>query len=78
MSADERVRSWTEPDRPQVTPATRIASLLASGTEFACALGLGDRLVGISHECDYPPEVLDRPRLSQPRFDPTGLTSGRH
>lgn len=76
MSADERVRSWTEPDRPQVTPAIRIASLLASGTEIACALGLGDRLVGISHECDYPPEVLDRPRLSRPRFDPTRLTSG--
>ncbi|MFQ5703758.1 MAG: cobalamin-binding protein [Gemmatimonadales bacterium] len=54
----------------------RIASLLASGTEIVCALGLGDRLVGISHECDYPPEVLDRPRLSAPRFDVTGLASG--
>ncbi|MFO7262049.1 MAG: cobalamin-binding protein [bacterium] len=55
---------------------TRIASLLASGTEIVCALGLLDRLVAISHECDYPPEALDRPRVSRPRFDPSGLTSG--
>jgi iron complex transport system substrate-binding protein len=54
----------------------RIASLLASATEIVVALGLEDRLVAISHECDYPPRVLDRPRLSRPRFDPTGLTSG--
>lgn len=55
----------------------RIASLLASATEIVCALGLGDRLVGISHECDYPPEALSKPRLSRPRFDPSGLASGR-
>ncbi len=54
----------------------RIASLLASGTEITCALGLGDDLVGISHECDYPPEILNRPCLSAPRFDSTGLSSG--
>jgi iron complex transport system substrate-binding protein len=54
----------------------RIASLLASGTEIAWALGLGDDIVAISHECDYPPGVLDRPRVTRPRFDPTGLNSG--
>lgn len=54
----------------------RIASFLASATEIVVALGLEDRLVAISHECDYPPRVLDRPRLSRPRFDPEGLTSG--
>ncbi len=59
-----------------MTPAVRIASLLASATEIVCALGLGDRLVGISHECDYPPEALAKPRLSRARFDPTDLTSG--
>lgn len=53
----------------------RIASLLASATEITAALGLDDRLVAISHECDYPPRVLDRPRISRPRFDPTGLES---
>jgi iron complex transport system substrate-binding protein len=56
-----------------VTP--RIASFLASGTEIAVALGLQESVVAISHECDWPPEVLDRPRLSKPRFDPAGLTS---
>ncbi len=53
----------------------RIASLLASATEIVCALDLDDRLVAISHECDYPPRVLDRPRVSRPRFDPAGLDS---
>ena len=33
----------------------RICSLLPSSTEIVFALGLGDRLVGITHECDYPP-----------------------
>ena len=56
--------------------AERIVSLLASGTEIADALGLGDRVVGISHECDFPPALLDRPRVSRPRFDPDGLSSG--
>lgn len=54
----------------------RIASLLASATEIVVALGLDDRLVAISHECDFPPHVLHRPRLSRVRFDPDGLDSG--
>lgn len=54
----------------------RIVSLLASGTEIVAALGLEDRLVGISHECDHPRALLDRPRVSRPRFDPEGLDSG--
>lgn len=48
----------------------RIASLLAAGTEIVCAMGLADRLVAISHECDYPPEVLDRPRVTRLTLDP--------
>ncbi|WP_428276153.1 cobalamin-binding protein [Candidatus Palauibacter sp.] len=60
-----------------MTPATpRIVSLLASGTEIVDALGLGECLVGISHECDHPPHLLDRPRVSRPRFDPEALSSG--
>ncbi len=54
----------------------RIVSLLASATEIVCALGLEDSLVGISHECDWPHRVLDRPRVSRTRFDPEELTSG--
>jgi iron complex transport system substrate-binding protein len=53
----------------------RIVSMLASATEAVYALGLGDRLVAISHECDYPPEALHLPRASRSRFDPSGLTS---
>ena len=40
--------------------AQRIVSFLPSATEMACALGLGDRLFGITHECDYPPEVKNK------------------
>jgi len=40
--------------------AQRIVSFLPSATEMACALGLGDRLMGITHECDYPPEVKSK------------------
>jgi iron complex transport system substrate-binding protein len=54
----------------------RIVSMLSSATEILYELGLGDRLVGISHECDYPPEALSLPRTSRSRFDPTGLKSG--
>lgn len=54
----------------------RIVSLLASATEIVVALGLEDCLVGISHECDFPARILDRPRVSRPRFDPEGLDSG--
>jgi iron complex transport system substrate-binding protein len=50
----------------------RIVSLLSSGTELVCALGLGDRLVGRSHECDHPAWVTLLPPVSQPTFDVTG------
>lgn len=42
----------------------RIVSLLPSATEIVCALGLTESLVGISHDCDYPPEIRSRPALS--------------
>ncbi|HEX6368875.1 MAG TPA: ABC transporter substrate-binding protein [Longimicrobium sp.] len=54
----------------------RIASMLSSATEIVYALGLQNHLVGISHECDHPPQALRLPRLSRSRFDPAGLTSG--
>lgn len=54
----------------------RLVSMLASATEIVYALRLEDHLVGISHECDYPPDALRHPRVSAPRFDPSGLDSG--
>lgn len=47
----------------------RIASLLASGTEIIDRLGLGERLVAISHECDYPPRLMNRPRVTHAMID---------
>lgn len=48
----------------------RIASLLPSLTETACALGLREALVGRSHECDFPPGVEALPALTEPKLDP--------
>ena len=41
----------------------RIVSFLPSATELAFSLGLGDDVVGVSHECDYPPEAATRPSV---------------
>lgn len=45
-------------------PARRIVSLLPSSTEIVYALGLGERLVGVTHECDFPPAARELPRLT--------------
>ena len=42
-----------------------IASLVPSATEALFALGLGERVVGVTHECDFPPEAASRPRLTR-------------
>src|SRR6266550_9216104 len=47
----------------------RIISLLASATEMVAALGCLDQMVGRSHECDYPPEVLALPMVSTVQID---------
>jgi iron complex transport system substrate-binding protein len=43
----------------------RIISLLPSATEIVAALGVADRLVGISHECDHPREIANLPRVTR-------------
>jgi iron complex transport system substrate-binding protein len=48
----------------------RIVSLLPSATEILYALGLGDSVVGVTHECDYPAEASLKPALIKPRIDP--------
>ncbi|MEO5955920.1 MAG: cobalamin-binding protein [Nitrospiraceae bacterium] len=53
----------------------RICSLLPSATEVIAALGLSEELVGISHECDYPPSVRNVPIMVEPMIPPHGLAS---
>jgi len=53
----------------------RIASLLPSATEIVAALGLAEQIVGVSHECDYPPEIVGRPVLTEPKLDPRGTSA---
>jgi len=55
-------------------PPTRVVSLIASSTEMVCALGCQSRLVGRSHECDYPPSVRGLPAVTRPRFSTEGLS----
>jgi iron complex transport system substrate-binding protein len=51
----------------------RICSLLPSATEILFALGLGDSVVSVTHECDFPPEAAKKPPLIRPRVDPQAL-----
>jgi iron complex transport system substrate-binding protein len=58
-------------------PARRIVSLLPSATEIVCALGLEDRLVAVTHECDFPADaVAGLPRVTANRLSPEVTRSG--
>ena len=52
----------------------RIVSLLPSATEIVYALGLDDDLVGVTHECNWPPAVLGKPQVSMSLL-PAGATA---
>jgi iron complex transport system substrate-binding protein len=52
----------------------RIASLVPSATEMLYALGLGDSVVAVTHECDYPPEASSLPHLTKTVLAP-GLSA---
>jgi iron complex transport system substrate-binding protein len=53
----------------------RVCSLLPSATEIVALLGLADCLVGVSEECDWPPEVRGLPVVTASRVDAAGLSS---
>ena len=54
----------------------KICSLLPGATEIVFALGLGDELTGVTHECDYPPEAQAKPVVVHSNIDPKRMTSG--
>jgi iron complex transport system substrate-binding protein len=54
----------------------RVCSLLPSATEIVGRLGLADCLVGVSAECNWPPEVRQLPVVTSARVDSRSLTSG--
>lgn len=53
----------------------RICSFLPSTTEILYALGLGESVTGVTHECDYPPEALEKKRVIMSFIDPEKLSS---
>lgn len=53
----------------------RIVSLVPHATELLFALGLGDSVVGVTHECDYPPEAAGRTPVTRDLL-PAGLSAG--
>lgn len=53
----------------------RIASLVPSATEMLFALGLGESVVGVTHECDWPPAAAELPHLTATVL-PAGLSAG--
>ncbi|HEX8495186.1 MAG TPA: cobalamin-binding protein [Pyrinomonadaceae bacterium] len=58
-----------------IEQSPRIVSLLPSATEIVCALKLTENLVGITHECDYPPEVVGKPVLTASRISHETMSS---
>src|SRR3954451_20631893 len=68
-------RAWMSlsPRSAMVVPV-RIASLVPSATEMLFALGLGDSVVAVTHECDYPEEALELPHLTRSVI-PEGLSA---
>jgi iron complex transport system substrate-binding protein len=53
----------------------RIVSLLPSATEILFAIGAGDEVVGVTHECDFPPEAISRPHLTSSALPAAGSSA---
>ena len=53
----------------------RICSLVPAATEVLFALGLGDDVVGVTHECDWPPEAAAKPVVTASLIQTGDLTS---
>src|SRR5215213_6631624 len=62
--------------RRAILVSVRIASLVPSATELLFALGLGDRVAAVTHECDYPPGAEQLPHLTRSVI-PDGLDAAQ-
>src|SRR3954467_5490409 len=82
IESPPRVQPWRRASRgctssslrSAIVVSMRIASLVPSATEMLFALGLGDSVVGVTHECDYPFEAAERPHLTRSVI-PEGLSA---
>ena len=54
---------------------TRIVSFLPSATEILYLLGSQDQLLGVTHQCNFPPEAKNKPQVIKPVFDSESMTS---
>ena len=55
--------------------SNRIVSFLPSATEILYELGVGDQVLAVTHECNYPKEASSKPRVIKSSFDPDKMTS---
>src|SRR4051812_29339069 len=71
-SSNSRSRTSASPSCRQSLPCSvmRIVSLVPHATELLFALGLGDQVVGVTHECDYPPEAARRTQVTRDVLPP--------
>jgi iron complex transport system substrate-binding protein len=53
----------------------RIVSFLPSATETLYKLGAGSQIVGVTHECKFPPQVRKKPQIIRSSFDPSQMTA---
>src|SRR5215469_6537467 len=73
LAGGERKRlSWLKEKKSPM----KIVSLSPSATEIICALGLADQLVAVTHECDYPAYVTQKPFITRSLLPPS-LRSGQ-
>lgn len=54
---------------------SRIVSFLPSSTEILYAIGAGDQITGVTHECRYPDDAKSKPKVINSSFDADSMTS---
>jgi iron complex transport system substrate-binding protein len=54
---------------------SRIVSFLPSSTEILYAIGAGDQITGVTHECKYPNDAKSKPKVINSSFDTASMTS---